>query len=152
MSFTLALFICIISFLIWVGSLIVLIVVKKNDSAPPEIISLRKRAKGLNIALISVTVFGSFILYFNLLGLAMIVLSVLCIVDSVKLFNVRSQAQQQFGQQNYQQQNYIPQQQTQPVPQEQAQPAPQQQSAKCPNCGGENEAGSYFCVHCGKKI
>lgn len=111
--------------------MIVLIVVKKNSSAPPETVSLRKRAKGLNIALISVTVFGSFILYFNLIGLAMIVLSVLCLIDSVKLFKVKSQAQQQFGQQNYQQQNCIPQQQTQPVP--------QQQSAKCPNCGGENE-------------
>lgn len=61
--------------------MIVLIVVKKNSSAPPETVSLRKRAKGLNIALISVTVFGSFILYFNLIGLAMIVLSVLCLID-----------------------------------------------------------------------
>lgn len=28
----------------------------------------------------------------------------------------------------------------------------QQQAVQCPHCGGENEAGSYFCVHCGKKI
>lgn len=147
-SFALAFLICILSFLVWVGSLIVLIAVKKNDSAPPETVSLRKRAKGLNIALISVTVFGSFILYFNLLGIALIVLSVLCIIDSVKLLNTRSQAQQ-FGQQNYQ---GIPQQQTGGTQQMQPQQMQAQQSAKCPHCGAENEAGSYFCVHCGKKI
>lgn len=143
MSFALALLICILSFLVWVGSLIVLIVVKKNDSAPPEIVSLRKRAKGLNIALISMTAFSFLIYFFNIVGIAMIVISVLCIIDSVKLLKTRSQAKQ-LGRQNYQQQNYIPQQQ--------AQPAPQQQSAKCPHCGAENEAGSYFCEHCGKKI
>lgn len=147
-----ALLICILSFLVWLGSLIVLIVVKKNDSAPPEIVSLRKRARGLNIALISMTLFSFLIYFFNIVGIAMIVISVLCIIDSGKLLKARSQTQQQFGQQNYQQQNYIPQQQTQPVPQQQAQPAPQQQSVKCPHCGAEVEAGSYFCVHCGKKI
>lgn len=143
MDYSFVLLICILSFLVWFLSLIVLIAVKKNDSAPPETVSLRKRVKGLNIALISVTVFGFFIFFFNLLGLAMIVISVLCIIDSVKLLKTRSQAKQ-LGRQNYQQQNYIPQQQ--------AQPAPQQQSAKCPHCGAENEAGSYFCEHCGKKI
>lgn len=28
----------------------------------------------------------------------------------------------------------------------------QQQTVQCPNCGGENKAGNYFCEHCGKKI
>lgn len=143
-SFALALLICILSFLVWVGSLIVLIAVKKNDSAPPETVSLRKRAKGLNIALISMTAFSFLIYFFNIVGIAMIVISVLCIIDSVKLLKARSQAKQQLGQQNYQ---GIPPQQTYGA--QQTQP---QQSAKCPHCGAENEAGSYFCVHCGKKI
>lgn len=28
----------------------------------------------------------------------------------------------------------------------------QQQTVQCPQCGGENKAGNYFCEHCGKKI
>lgn len=166
-DYLLALLICILSFLVWVGSLIVLIVVKKNNSAPPETVRLRKRAKGRNIALISVTLFGSFIFFFSFLGLVMLVLSVLCIIDSVKLISTRARAQQ-LGQQNYQlpqqtggiqqpqqaqfQQTQYQQTQYQQAQYQQAQPQQEQQSLKCPHCGAEIEAGCYFCVHCGKKL
>lgn len=38
------------------------------------------------------------------------------------------------------------------ITQQQAPPSNTAQTVQCPNCGGENKAGSYFCVHCGKKI
>ncbi len=38
------------------------------------------------------------------------------------------------------------------ITQQQAPPPNTAQKVQCPNCGGENKAGSYFCIHCGKKI
>lgn len=179
----------ILAFLVWLWSLIVLIAVRKKGNVPPEIISPKKRVMGLNIALIgmiglriySVYYFyrgryqsvlrGTFIgaAVFNLIELAMVVLAVLCTIESVKLFKVRSQARQQVVQQQPQEQVYVQQQPQEQVyvqqqPQEQAyvpqqpqeqvyvQQPPQEQAQFCCHCGMKLPPDSSFCVNCGKKI
>lgn len=148
-GFVFFLFLSALAFFVWVGSLVTLITIKNDNSAPPEKVQLRKKVKGLNIALICVIAFGVLIWYSFILGVAMIVLAVFCGIESVKLFKMNSQSSQQFGQQNYQQQSYTPPQQTQAAPQPQQQ---QPQARSCPNCGAQISADCYFCVHCGKKV
>lgn len=166
----------ILAFLIWLWSLIVLIIVKKNNSSSPEIIGLKKWVTGLNIALICVTVGRIYCFRYyhthimSLIGLAMLVLATLCINDSIRLFKMRLQAKRQLGQQNYRQQSYIPPQQEQAAPQpqqqqqqqqpqqeqaqqpQQPQPQQQQDTRFCPNCGTELQEDSCFCTQCGTQI
>lgn len=143
-------FLCGLAFLVWVGSLVILLANPNDNSTPPEKVQLRKKVKGLNIALICVIVFCSFILYNFLFAVAMIVLAVFCGIETVKLLKMNSQSSQQQGQNYYQ--GTPPQQTYGQQPQTQQQTQQQLQARSCPNCGAQISADCYFCVHCGKKI
>lgn len=139
-------FLCGLAFLVWVGSLVILLTNQNDNSTPPEKVQLRKKVKGLNIALICVVAFCTFILYNFLFAVAMIVLAVFCVIETVKLLKMNSRSSQQQGQNYYQ---GTPPQQAQAAPQPQQQ---QEQARSCPNCGAQISADCYFCVHCGKNI
>lgn len=149
--YTLELLILGATFIVWIGSVIALITVRKSESDPAEKIKVRKNVKNSNIALIISITVCTFMIYSDLLMLVCIGISIFCGINSFKLYKMKSPRFQQ-----------LPKQESVPLNQAQSpnvQIDTQQQNSgqskttvQCSHCGAPNKAGNYFCEYCGKKI